>query len=186
MVVTKPIVMTFAASLLMVLVAVGCSRGTYPLDYFWEMHYQQSYSSHEPPRLSPPESAVPTTGKELPLTPEDVAQLANPLLQDGELLGVNEGKQLFTTNCVICHGTEGQGDGLVLTTMIEKYGYQLKLSPNLTAIGALSDGQIFAIITDRNVVFPGIEGWVMPQFSHLLTNKERWALVNYIRKLQGQ
>ncbi len=186
MVFTKSRALTLALVLLVALVAVGCSRGTYPLDYFYEMHYQQSYSSHEPPRLSPPESAVPITGKELPLTPEDVAELTNPLLQDGVRLDVENGERLFSTNCVICHGAQGQGDGLVLTTMIEIYGYQVKLSPDLTAIEGLSDQQLFAIITNRDVVFPGIEGWVMPQFGHLLSAEERWALVNYIRSLQGE
>lgn len=183
---TKSRVVTLGLALLAALVAVGCSRGTYPFDYFYEMHYQQSYSSHEPPRLSPPESAVPTTGKELPLTPEDVAELTNPLLQDGVRLGVEEGERLFATNCAFCHGDEGRGDGPVLSTMIDKYGYQLKLPPDLTAIGALPDGEIFAIITNRDVVFPGVEGWVMPQFGRLLSAEERWALVNYIRTLQGQ
>ena len=33
------------------IVLVGCSQGTYPVDIFYEQHYQQSYRSHEPPRL---------------------------------------------------------------------------------------------------------------------------------------
>lgn len=70
--------------------------------------------------------------------------------------------------------------------MISRYSYPVKLSPDLTTIGALSDGQLFAIISDRDIVFPGIEGWVMPQFHRLLTSEERWMLVNYIRSLQGQ
>lgn len=98
-----------AVGLLVALVAVGCSRGTYPIDFFYEMHYQQSYSSHEPPRLSPPEDAVPITGKELLITSEDVAELTNPLLQDEVRLGVREGAQLFATNCAFCHGDEGRG-----------------------------------------------------------------------------
>ena len=34
------------------LAAVGCTSGSYPVDIFYEQHYQQSYKSHEPPRLS--------------------------------------------------------------------------------------------------------------------------------------
>ena len=45
--------------------AMACANGTYPLDFFYEMHYQQSYQSHEPPRLSAPEGAVPITGRPL-------------------------------------------------------------------------------------------------------------------------
>jgi len=33
------------------ILVVGCSQGSYPVDIFYEQHYQQSYRSHEPPRL---------------------------------------------------------------------------------------------------------------------------------------
>ena len=48
-----PLVVLFAATTL-----VGCSQGSYPLDIFYEMHYQPIYKSHEPPRLSVPDTAV--------------------------------------------------------------------------------------------------------------------------------
>ena len=38
--------------------ALGCAQGSYPLDIFYEMHYQKSFKAHEPPRLSVPETAV--------------------------------------------------------------------------------------------------------------------------------
>ena len=39
--------------------------GSNKVQIFTEMHYQQSYRSQEGPRLDPPESAVPITGKEV-------------------------------------------------------------------------------------------------------------------------
>ena len=33
-----------------VLAAVGCTSGSYPVDIFYEQHYQQSFKSHEPPQ----------------------------------------------------------------------------------------------------------------------------------------
>ena len=41
----------FGIAMLFGIVLVGCSQGTYPVDIFYEQHYQQSYRSHEPPRL---------------------------------------------------------------------------------------------------------------------------------------
>ena len=38
-------------ALVAALAAVGCTSGSYPVDIFYEQHYQQSYKSHEPPRL---------------------------------------------------------------------------------------------------------------------------------------
>ena len=161
---------------LVAVVAAGCANGTYPLDFFYEMHYQQIYQSHEPPRLSPPASAVPVTGRDLPST-------TNPI--EGQR--AEEGERLFQTNCVICHGTGGKGDGLVLQKfLVGKYGYQYApdLSPDLTSTeGAgfaarIPDGQVFAWIT------AGVSNGLMPSFSKLLTVEERWLLVNYIRTLQ--
>jgi O-antigen ligase len=41
-------------ALLITLVAtVGCAQGTYPLDIFYEMHYQQSYSPRQRRTLVP-------------------------------------------------------------------------------------------------------------------------------------
>ena len=42
----------FGIAVLFGIVLVGCSQGTYPVDIFYEQHYQQSYRSHEPPRLT--------------------------------------------------------------------------------------------------------------------------------------
>ena len=177
-----------ALFVLLAALAAGCSSGSYPLDFFYEMHYQQSYSSHEPPRLSLPAGAVPITGKEIPLeslTVEQISQLPNPFLgDDGTRAGIPEGQVLFETNCVICHGPMGEGDGEVLNVMRDDYGYTVKLDPNLTGLAGLGEGRLFGIISDRSLVFPGVEGWVMPQFRKLLSTDERWSLVNYIRILE--
>ena len=170
-------------------VAAGCANGTYPLDLFYEMHYQQSYGPHEPPRLSPPAGAVPITGKDVPLeslTVDEIDELPNPFLRDdGVRERVDEGRVLYEVNCIMCHGVATRGDGEVLNIMREGYGYQVKLDPNLTGLEGLKEGRLFGIISDRKLVFPGIEGWVMPQFQSLLTAKERWMIVNYVRTLQG-
>lgn len=174
-----------AGIVLLSFVVSGCANGTYPLDFFYEMHYQQSYSSHEPPRLSPPPQAVPITGKEVVFANDEISTLVNPLIAgDGTRLQVEGGRQLFETDCSMCHGLTGAGDGQVLTTMLDRYGYQVKLDPNLRKLGGLADETLFAIVSDRDVAFPGLEGWVMPQFRKLLTPEQRWMLVNYIRTLQ--
>ena len=163
--------------------AAGCANGTYPVDLFYEMHYQQSYQSHEPPRLTAPAGSVPITGVGL-----DLAE--NPI--PGER--VEEGAGLFVTNCSFCHGLNGRGDGPVLQTMINNYpfdegtkaGYQAHpaLSPDLTsselpthaAGDATNDAILYTWITNGATV--------MPAFGKLLSVEERWLLVNYIRTLQ--
>ena len=46
------------AGLVAALALAGCTSGTYPVDIFYEQHYQQSYKSHEPPRLEGVAGAV--------------------------------------------------------------------------------------------------------------------------------
>ena len=154
-----------------VVVAAGCANGTYPLDVFYEMHYQQSYQSHEPPRLSAPRDAVPVTGRETFGT-------ENPIR--GER--VEEGARLFATNCGFCHGVDGKGTGQVLLTMKDTYGYGIGDRP-YTITPDLTDD----FVKDQADV--GLFGWitngvtVMPSFDRLLTVEERWLLINYIRTL---
>ena len=45
-------------ALVAALAVVGCTSGSYPVDIFYEQHYQQSYKSHEPPRLAGVAGAV--------------------------------------------------------------------------------------------------------------------------------
>ncbi len=169
-------VCVLALLVLLGVVAAGCANGTYPLDIFYEMHYQQSYQPHEPPRLSPPEGAVPITGKEL-------VGADNPYAGQR----VEEGKRLFMSNCVFCHGPTGNGEdpglqGPVLRIMREKYSYgtparPYAITPDLTSdfVKNQPDIGLFAWITN------GVT--VMPPFEKLLTVEERWLLVNYIRTL---
>ena len=144
------------------MLAVGCSQGSYPLDIFYEMHYQPSYKAHEPPRLSPPASAVPWYGS----TPPQPTSFAG------------SGKHIFDTNCAMCHGVTGQGDGQVLGRMIVDYGYQATdaplLNPNLTSEAAtgLSRDEL------RGVLTGGVN--IMPSFSKLLTENQIELVLDYV------
>ena len=179
-------------ALLVGLLAMGCAQGAYPLDIFYEMHYQPSYKAHEPPRLSPPESAVPFFDP--------------PAATSFNL----DGRHLYEVNCSMCHGAKARGDGPVLRMMIEEYGYlplgsqerpsaaeresrpdyqelpdyrllpgyDVLLNPDLTSI------------TAKNLGFDGMKGYVMsgiqvmPSFTPLLSDEEITAVVEYVLSLE--
>ncbi len=157
--------------LLASIVAVGCSNGTYPVDIFYEMHYQQSYGPHEPPRLSAPAGAVPITGVQIS-TGENPFEASPTVLHAGE--------SIFASNCVFCHGAQGKADGPVLQTMKDRYNYgtdaqPYTITPNLTDpfVVQQADAALFGWVTN------GVT--VMPSFQKLLSVDERWQVVNYIR-----
>ena len=168
------------------LVAAGCgqpgqspwrSTGSYPIDIFQEMHYNQTYKAQEPPRLAPPADSVPITGKELPL-PElqaDAASLENPLTVDAAAL--EHAGVLYHINCSACHGPLSRGDGYV-GGLFGEYGAPQPPSFASERVGALSPGEAFWSVT-KGTGF-------MPPFGKLLKPEERWLLVQLLTLPAGE
>ena len=144
-------------ALLVGLIALaGCSQGSYPLDIFYEMHYQPSYKAHEPPRLSVPESAVAW------FPPPQATSFAN------------DGEHLYQVNCSMCHGPAAKGDGPVLKKMIQQYGYRPALDPDLTS------PQVMAMGPEGIEAFMRSGVVVMPSFAKLLTEEEMRLVAEYV------
>lgn len=151
-----------AGAIALTLAAFACSSGSYPVDFFYEMHYQDSWGSQEPPRLSPPESAV-------------------AWFEPIEPLG--DGQQLFVTNCSMCHGLEGQGNGNVLRIMESRYDYEPKVPADLTTIQAsLADETILDYITNGIVLEDQVT--VMPAFEKLLSPYEIDLILGHVRTME--
>ena len=149
-----------AAALAAGILAMSCSEGAYPVDIFYEMHYQPSFASNEPPRLSPPEGAVPWFP-----TPAST----------------RTGEELFAVNCSMCHGLEGKGDGPVLRIMESKYGYTPALTPDLTDPIFVQSQSVEAL---KDIIRLGLV--VMPPWEKLLTKEEIQLLAEYILTLDGE
>jgi mono/diheme cytochrome c family protein len=81
------------------------------------------------------------------------------------------GQKFFETNCMVCHGQHGHGDGPVGLKMPNH-------PPALVSdkIRGWADGQIYQVITMG-------QGTMGPYASHI-PQKYRWQVVNYIRHLQ--
>ena len=141
------------------ILVVGCSQGSYPVDIFYEQHYQQSYRSHEPPRL---------------IGVADAVAFYPPIVSTV----TNTGADLFRVNCQMCHGADAQGTGPVLAKMIENYGYEPIVSPNIT-------NRPVSFIASRleAETRPLGPSSVMPPFGKLLSEAERNAIVKYIETL---
>ena len=101
--------------------------------------------------------------------PEYTKGLKNPLA--GNTAATTEGKLIYEQMCVLCHGITGKGNG--------EAGLSLEKKPaNFLAIKDLpneTDGEIFWKIT--------IGKPPMSSYDELLTEDQRWQLVNYIRVL---
>ncbi len=81
----------------------------------------------------------------------------------------------------MCHGPAGKGEGPVLKKMIEEYGYQTAISPDLTS------DQVKAQGTSGIEAFMRSGVVVMPSFSKLLTDEEMRLAAEYVVNcLQGK
>jgi mono/diheme cytochrome c family protein len=91
---------------------------------------------------------------------------------------VAKGKQIYDANCVQCHGSSGKGDGYGAPFLVppprDLTASQFKF--RTTASGQLpTDDDLFRTISR------GANGTGMPPWKYLLTDEERWALVDYVK-----
>jgi mono/diheme cytochrome c family protein len=103
----------------------------------------------------------------------DYANLTNPLDNTIEIL--DEGKQIFTRECLVCHGDAGRGNG----------PYRDLLQPGPPDFG---DGG-YGDFTDSDYFWRISEGvpWsAMPAWKIHYGEEDRWKLVHYIRTMFTQ
>jgi mono/diheme cytochrome c family protein len=102
------------------------------------------------------------------IAPEFSNSLKNPFT--GNASATADGKIIFNQMCVLCHGLQGKGNGEAGLSLVRK-------PANFLALKVIneSDGAIFWKITHGKAP--------MATYEELLTEDQRWKLVNYIREL---
>lgn len=136
--------------------------------------YEPSNPTQGSSRL-PPEGTVPVgyAPYKYAGNPVEAAQkLKNPFAGNTSAEILDLGRRKYEIYCALCHGTGGAGDGTVAPKMALK-------PPTLLSdkILKMSDGGIYHIITDGQ--------GVMSSYAYqLVDEKDRWAIVNYVRSLQ--
>lgn len=178
--------LSLIAAAMLASIAAACSpgdpfrsTGSYPIDVFQEMHYNQTVKSQEPPRFLPPEDSYPIEGGFISVDDiENVAELPNPFA--GDPVALQRGALLYKQNCSVCHGLTADGDGYV--------GQELK-KYSVTRPPSFGDGEGIIVIRDTGTTeltpgeaFDSISGGqgFMPAFEPLLNVDDRWALVTLI------
>lgn len=100
--------------------------------------------------------------------PPEAAAVENPVPATEE--SVTTGAALYAQNCAVCHGETGEGDGPAAAGLEKE-------PANLHAghVQANSDGALFWIISHGKPETP------MPPWDNVLTEEERWHVVNFLR-----
>lgn len=99
---------------------------------------------------------------------EDKQADKNPIAFSEE--SVKAGKVVFMANCKSCHGDPTKANGLPLVPPPTDLGMQAFLDKN-------TDGSIFHKVTDGKAT--------MPQYGSILSEDDRWNVVNYIRSFDA-
>jgi mono/diheme cytochrome c family protein len=122
--------------------------------------------------------------------PAEYASLAPPFLETSVAPRppatpetVRHGRELYEANCVQCHGPDGQGNGYGAPFLVppprDLTAGQFKF--RTTATGQLpSDDDLFRTISR------GANGTGMPPWQYLLSDADRWALVDYVESLDAR
>jgi mono/diheme cytochrome c family protein len=95
-------------------------------------------------------------------------ELHNPLPLDA--LTLSEGRALYQTFCVVCHGPSGEGDGPLTGKIPPPPSYRSD------GVRDLPEGRLFHVVT--------FGSGRMPSYAAQLTREERWKVVRYVQTLQ--
>lgn len=131
------------------------------------------YERADLPRTTVP-GTVPITGGEgdwsaefAAMNPATADRLANPTTPDATLA---RGDTLYHTFCAVCHGAAGAADG----TVGPRVGAPSLLTPKAMVY---SDGYLYSMIRYGR-------GVMIRYGDKVYRPTDRWAVVNYVRKLQ--
>ncbi|MBI5964164.1 MAG: cytochrome c [Chloroflexi bacterium] len=145
------------------------------------MAIQPSFSAQEKP-LPVPALSIPVEGAAYIPGNGDPS---NPVTADET--SIARGAQIFSINCVMCHGENGQGTGVISAFLLKKKPVDLTSA----LVQDKTDGALFLSITNGiwnadSTLFPEVQfSGQMPPMNENLTVRERWDVINFIRTLNA-
>jgi len=105
-------------------------------------------------------------------TPEDALragrELRNPFAADEAHLA--QGRQLYETFCLVCHGAQGKGDGPLVPKIPNPPSYSSE------RVRGMAAGQLFHVIT--------FGSGRMPSYASQIAERDRWLIVGYVERLR--
>jgi mono/diheme cytochrome c family protein len=170
------------ASAIVVLARASNDTSHRGMEYMPDMVYSVPYNSFAPnpltrdgKTLQPPVAGTVARGIEpfrYAATPEEALragrELRNPVSADAGTLA--EGRALYETFCLVCHGEQGHGDGPLVPKIPNPPSYASD------RVRAMAPGQIFHVISRGS--------GRMPSYAAQIPFDERWLIVLYVSALR--
>jgi len=86
---------------------------------------------------------------------------------------IENGKLLYSSQCAMCHGAAGAGDGV----LVERLKLEMPNFSDAAHMGQRTDGELFYILTKGHGRMPGQQ--------ERFKDEVKWNLVNYVRALEA-
>jgi mono/diheme cytochrome c family protein/cbb3-type cytochrome oxidase cytochrome c subunit len=115
------------------------------------------------------DATLPSNGRALQSTDPSAPPQGWPTFKQS---GLYEGKLLYVSRCMTCHGCAGNGLGTYAGTLIVTPA-NFKVDPFST----MPDDQFFWHVSE------GIQGTVMPPWKESLTESQRWNVIRYVQTM---
>lgn len=112
-------------------------------------------------------------GLDRPTPPSQYQGLSDPFADNPD--AVAEGEQIYSANCVTCHGEDAKGDGPAAAALDPK---PADLADNQKF---LSDGYMFWRISEGGAMEPFNSQ--MPSWKDTLSEDQIWQVITYLRTL---
>jgi mono/diheme cytochrome c family protein len=102
------------------------------------------------------------------MAPARAAAKKNPVAANETSIAL--GRKIYERQCLACHGVKGKGDGPAAAHLEKRPG-------NLSSpkLWQQSDGALFWKVNEGHKP--------MPTFKNIMSDEERWPVINYIRTL---
>ena len=102
------------------------------------------------------------------MAPARAAAKKNPVQANETSIAL--GKKIYERQCLACHGAQGKGDGRMAAHLEKRPGNLAN-----TKLWEQSDGALFWKVNEGHRP--------MPTFKNVMSDEERWPVINYIRTL---
>jgi cbb3-type cytochrome c oxidase subunit II len=90
---------------------------------------------------------------------------------------LTHGKTVFLTNCIGCHGLQGDGKGPAARWIGGKYQPAPRNFTDINAQQLFSDGELY------DAILYGVDGTAMPAWGDMLTVNDIWDVTNFLRTI---
>jgi mono/diheme cytochrome c family protein len=184
---TKPVILAWAllaalGGAIVVVARASNDTGLRALEYMPDMAYAVPYTTFA---VNPAVRDGKTLQRPVPgtvprgfrpfryaATPEEALragrELRNPVAPGPESLA--QGRALYETFCLVCHGEQGQGDGPLVPKIPNPPAY------TSDRVRGMAPGQIFHVITRGS--------GRMPSYAAQIPEEQRWQIVLYVSTLR--